>query len=85
MVSAALTALFVRDDETPHDAREDASSRETVALLHYVVTRFDAIEAAAALASDDPARASEGTDPSQRRRCAGAMKLAGGRRSRNSG
>jgi hypothetical protein len=44
MVSASLAALFVREEERPHDEREEDLAREVLAALRRVEDRLDVLE-----------------------------------------
>ncbi|RYP82692.1 hypothetical protein EKO23_21155 [Nocardioides guangzhouensis] len=44
MVSASLAALFVREEERPHDEREEDLARELLETLRRVEERLDVLE-----------------------------------------
>jgi hypothetical protein len=54
MVSAALAALFVRDDEGPRDGREDAELKEILAVLREMQARLSAVEASVSHTKSSP-------------------------------
>jgi hypothetical protein len=64
MVSASLAALFVREDERPHDHVEEAADAAILATLERIERRLAALERGAG--GPDPslrARDGEATDP----------------------
>ena len=48
LVSASLASLFVRQEEAPHEAREESVDAEVVILLRSIDQRLKALEANAA-------------------------------------
>ena len=44
MVSASLAALFVREEEAPHEAAQESLGEEILAVLRQLEARLDALE-----------------------------------------
>jgi len=68
MVSASLAALFVRDEERPRDAREEAAEEAMLASLDRLERRLAAVEQRLAALVGERALQRAGVDVLRRRR-----------------
>ena len=62
LVSASLAALFVREEEEPHETREEAVEQELLDSLRSLHLRLDVIEAHLAVRPGEAQRSSTASD-----------------------